>query len=146
MNYEEELREKLDAVRPVISDDQANVVDVDSHEQKILEELDHELCFGQYDLDESDILRTLKILDILKTYDDVFKHKDALKVFYVLCRIDVITTKNLHHYCKLDLSLFKAIITSMAQSRLVMRNDCQELELTSEGKSLAERMGVDIFF
>lgn len=147
MNYEEELREKLDAVRAMASDeDLPNIVDVNSHEQKILKELDNELSFGQYDLDESDILRTLKILDILQSYDDVFRHKSALKVFYILCRIDVITTKNLYNYCKLEVSLFKAIISSMARSKLLMRNSSEELELTSEGKSLAERMGMDIFF
>ena len=146
MNYEEELREKLDAVRPVTFDNQASVVDVDTHEQKILLELDDELSFGQYDLDESDILRTLKILDILQSYDDVFRHKNALKVFYILCRIDAITAKNLHNYCKLEVSLFKAIITSMARSKLLQRNSSEELELTQEGKSLAERMGMDIFF
>ena len=146
MTYEEELREKLNAVRTVKSEELTSVVDVDSHERKILQELDAELSFGQYDLDESDILRTLKILDILQSYADVFRHKNALKVFYILCRIDAITAKNLHNYCRLEVSLFKAIITSMARSKLVMRNSSEELELTPEGKSLAERMGVDIFF
>lgn len=146
MNYEEELRQKLDAVRVVKAEDSANVFDVNSHEAKILKELDSELSFGQYDLDESDILRTLKILDILQHYGDVFKYKDALKVFYILCRIDVITAKNLHDYCKLEVSLFRSIIMAMADSKLIVRNSSAELELTQEGKSLAERMGVDMFF
>ena len=144
MTYEEELRSRLDAVRPVL-DEPLNIVTIKNHEEKILEELDQEFVFGQYDLDESDVLRTLKILDILKSYDQVFKFKDALKVFYILCRVDVITARNLHRYCQLDVATFKTIINTMANAHLVMRNDSKELELTLEGKSLAERMGIDIF-
>ena len=144
MTYEEELRAKLDAVRP-IDEVPLNVVTTKSQEEKILDELKSEFLFGQYDLDESDILRTLKILDILKSYEQVFKHKDALKVFYILCRVDVITARNLHHFCQLELSSFKTIINAMARNKLLKKNQSQELELTLEGKSLAERMGIDIF-
>ena len=146
MTYDEELRAKLDAVRPQEEAHAANVATINSQEEKILQELDNEFSFGQYDLDESDILRTLKILDILESYNDVFKHKSALKVFYILCRIDVITVRNLHHYCQLDVTLFKSILNTMARSKLVIKNSSDELELTLEGKSLAERIGVDIFF
>jgi len=146
MTYDEELRARLDAVRPQEEELAANIATINTQEEKILRELDGEFSFGQYDLDESDILRTLKILDILQSYNEVFKQKNALRIFYILCRIDVITVKNLHQYCQLDVTLFKSILNTMARSKLVVKNSSNELELTLEGKSLAERIGVDIFF
>ena len=144
MNYEEELRAKLDATRP-ISSVTATVMDVSTQEQQILDELDGEFVFSRYDLDESDILRTLKILDILKSYPTAFKHATALQIFYILSRIDVITPKNLLAFCKLPSSEFKMILNAMAKENLVFKNSDGELELSLDGKSLATRIGVDIF-
>ena len=145
MTYEEELRARLDAVRVVEEEKPQNRVDLSSYEEKLLDELSEELSFGQYDLDESDLLRTLKILEMLEPYGETFKSHSALKVFYIISRIDVIQAKNLLHYCQLDVKTFKEIINSMARCKLVMKNSSNELELTLEGKSLAERMGIEIF-
>lgn len=144
MTYEEELRAKLDAVN-VVNEPPLKIVTTETREEKILDELNEELFFGQYDLDESDVLRTLKILDVLKSYGALFKHEDALKVFYILCRIDAISARKLYQFCQLDVAIFKKIINTMAHYQLVMKNENQELELTLEGKSLAERIGIDIF-
>ena len=57
MSYHEELQERLDAVRPR-EQEKVHVVDTSVQEQKILDELDGEFEFAQYDLEESDILRT----------------------------------------------------------------------------------------
>jgi len=145
MGYQEELRAKLDAVHLGEDVKKASIVDISAQEKKILDELDGEFEFGRYDLDESDIFRTLKILDILQNYQEVFQNKNALKLFYVLCRVDAITVKNLHNYMKLPSVEFKEIINKMAKNRLIAINECKELELTLDGQSLASRIGINIF-
>ncbi|MDH5464101.1 MAG: hypothetical protein OEW60_00650 [Thiovulaceae bacterium] len=145
MDYQKELSAKLNAVRPTEEKEVASVVDTNTLETKILDELDQDFEFGQYDLDESDILRTLKILDILNHYGKLFEFKNALKVFYILCRLDVITAQHLLSYSKLPLAEFKQIINHMAHYKLVFKNESNELELTLEGKSLASRIGVDLY-
>ncbi len=146
MTYEEELRAKLDAARPTVAIESGSVVDVDVQEQKMLDELDAELEFSQYDLQESDIVRTLKLLDILKRFPEAFKYPDALLLFYVLSRVGAMRAKNLHNYCKVPADDFKAALNAMARYKLLFKNSSGELELTMEGKSLASRIGVDIFF
>lgn len=144
MSYQEELHARLDAVRPRETQ-KTQTVDTSVQEQKVLDELDREFEFAQYDLADSDIFRTLKILDILENYQDVFQYKSALRLFYVLCRVDAITAKNLHNYFKLPVSEFKTIINAMAKNNLVLINESKELELTLDGQSLASRMGIDLF-
>ncbi len=144
MNYQEELSAKLDAIHEKVTPE-VNRVDINTLEEKLLGELNGEFEFSQYDLEETDVLRTLKILDVLQAYGDVFNHSKALKVFYILCRVDVITAKNLHNFCALTAQEFKEIINAMAQHGLVFKNDTNELELTLDGKSLASRIGIDIF-
>lgn len=145
MTYEEELRARLDAVRPAPEPKQSHTVDVSAQEQKMFDELASEFEFSRYDLDESDILRTLKTLDILERYHDVFRHKRALRLFYTLSRIEVVTPKKLHAFSGLPAAEFKAVIQAMARYRLVFKNETGELELTMDGKSLASRIGLDIF-
>jgi hypothetical protein len=116
-----------------------------TREQKILNELDGEFAFARYDLDESDILRTLKILDILRRYGDVFRRDGALRLFYTLARVEVILPKNLHAFSRLTAENFKGIIREFAQHKLLLQNENGELELTLDGKSLAARMGLDIY-
>lgn len=144
MGYQEELQARLDAVRHA-EEEKATKVDISTQEQKILDELDSEFEFAQYDLDESDILRTLKILDILQRYQEVFHYKNALKLFYVLCRVGAIRAKNLHMYMKLPADEFKAIIQALAKNNLVLINESKELELSPDGQSLASRIGIELF-
>ncbi len=145
MDYQAELSAKLNAVRPTEEKEHSTIVDTNTLEMKLLNELDAEFEFGQYDLDESDVLRTLKILDILNHYEKVFAFKNALKLFYILCRVDVITAQHLLTYSRLPLAEFKQIINTMAREKLVFKNESNELELTLEGKSLATRIGVDMY-
>ena len=146
MSYQDELLAKLAAAHAATPVDKSIAVDTKTQEDKLLEELNGEFEFVRYDLDESDILRTLKILHILGTYQDVFRHKSALKLFYTLARVDVITPKRLHAFSRLNVSEFKTIIQAMAKSRLLLQNENGELELTMDGKSLAARIGLESYF
>ncbi len=146
MSYEEELRAKLDAVRPLSDTPDDNIVDVESRERQLFDELEEEFEFASYDLEESDVLRTLKILQILEGYGEAFRHQEALKIFYTLARIDIVTPKNLLAFSRIPTAEFKAIIQAMGKKGLLFINEDGELELTMEGKSLASRIGVDIYF
>lgn len=145
MNYQDELTARLEAVRPVVSSKKVNTVTTSSLQEKILSEIDDEFEFSRYDLDENDILRTLKIVDILKTYENVFAYSDALKVFYTIARVDIIKIKKLHSFLDVDVVIFKKILKLMAKSKLIFQNSENELELTLDGKSLASRLGIYIF-
>ncbi len=145
MNYQDELTAKLEAARPSLSIQKSNKVTTSSIEQKLLSELEEEYEFSQYDLEESDILRTLKILSILKPYEKVFGYSDALKVFYTIARVEIITAKSLHSFLGMDAKLLKKILHQMAKQKLLFQNNDNELELTLEGKSLADRLGIYIF-
>ncbi len=146
MDYQEELRAKLDAIHANSVESNRVSLDFDAQEKKLLDELSDELELSQYDLQESDILRALKIDEILAGFGDAFMHKSALKLFYILCRIDVIEAKKLLQFSELDVKSFKHIINGFAKQKLVFKNETSELELTMDGKSLASRIGMDIFF
>lgn len=145
MNYQDELTARLESARPSLTVEKSNTVTTNSIEEKLLDEISLEFEFSQYDLEENDILRTLKINDILKTYDEVFSKSDALKIFYTIARIDIITAKKLHNFLDIDAMEFKKILKLMAKSKLIFQNENSELELTLEGKSLASRLGIYIF-
>ncbi len=145
MSYQDELLAKLAAAHAADPAEDGTAVDAQSQEEKILEELEEEFAFTRYDLDESDILRTLKIMDILEAYQEVFRHKSALRLFYTLARVDVITPKRLHTFSRLGVKEFKRVIQAMARHKLLFQNGTGELELTLEGKHLAARIGLDIF-
>jgi len=144
-NYNEEIRAKIDVVQTITISETATRVDTCIQEQKILTELDSELEFSRYDLEESDILRTLKILNILENYPDVFKYQNALKIFYVLARLDITLATTLQEYCDLSRVEFKTITNAMIRNGLILKNEHEELELTLDGKSLATRIGHDFF-
>lgn len=145
MNYQDELRARLDAIQPAKPLDDKNKVTTKSLEEKLLAEIEDEFEFSQYDLEESDVLRSLKILDILKVYDVVFRNTDALKVFYTIAKVDIITAKNLYIFLDIDMKKFKNILKLMAKEKIIFQNNDNELELTLEGKSLASRLGIYIF-
>lgn len=145
-NYEEEIRAKIDAANRIQISDNAVRVDMHIQEQRILSELESEFEFGRYDLQESDILRTLKIMDILETYPEVFKYKNALRIFYILARIDIILFEKLQACCDLSRVECKTITKAMHRHGLVEKHDNGEIELSLNGKSLASQIGADIFF
>ncbi len=145
MSYQEELQAKLDAVRPSSSEQDKHTLDTLALEKKLVDEIEAEFEVSQYDLDESDILRTIKILAILNTYEDAFSHHKALTVLYALAKTDVIQAKNLLKLSKLSTTEFKEIIKNMAKHKLLRINENKEIEITSAGMSLAERIGFDVF-
>lgn len=145
MSYQDELRARLDAVMRPETGERSSVVDVERLEQNLFDELGREFEFSSYDLDESDVLRTLKILQILERHPDVFRHKDALKLFYTLARVDIIAPKRLLGFLQMETERFKRIVQAMAKERLLQMNGEGELEMTLEGKSLAERIGIGIY-
>lgn len=147
MNYQDELRAKLDAAHA--SDEQVSHAaerysagDVD---QMIVDELTEEFNLARYDLHESDILRAMKIEAILEPYRDVFKKLYALKIFYSIGKAGTINMATLQALVNRPEKTFRNIVSRMMDSNLVDLNSDEELQLTDEGKSLAERIGVDIF-
>ena len=145
MGYQEELQARLDAVRSHDTTEKNKVVDTCSLELKLIDELNQEFEFSQYDLDESDILRAIKIESILAQYPDVFEQKNALRVFYALAKCDVIQAQNLHKLSLLEGKDFKSLVNAMIQHKLVRLNTNHELEMTMVGQSLAERIGMQVF-
>ena len=143
MTYQEELQAKLDAVRPVTP--AAQTLDTRSLEEQLVDEIKAEFEMGQYDLDESDILRTIKILGILRDYNPAFEHPKALNIFYALAKTDIIKAQNLYVLSELRTHEFKQIISAMAKRKLLHVNENKEIELTMDGQSLAERIGFNVF-
>lgn len=145
MTYEEELRAKLDAVRPLSPTNQRKTLDLESREAALFEELEHAFEFAQYDLDEQDLLRTLKVMHILQGYGDAFGHQEALRLFFIVAQVEVVMPKRLLEFMQLDVTSFKGIVNAMARQQLLFINDDEELELTLGGKSLASRIGLNLY-
>jgi len=143
MTYQEELQAKLDAVRPATP--AAQTLNTRSLEEHLVDEIKAEFEMGQYDLDESDILRSIKILGILSHYGAAFEHHKALSLFYALAKTDIIKAQNLYALSGLSAAEFKQIISAMAKRKLLRVNESKEIELTIDGQSLAERIGFNIF-
>jgi thiamine biosynthesis protein ThiC len=145
MSYQDELQAKLDAVRTLGEFDHGKKVDTNILEEQLVNELQDEFEFSQYDLDESDLIRSIKILDILQSYQEVFSQTNALRVFYALSKTDVIQAKNLFTLSELKSKDFKHLISTMAKHTLLNITKDKELELTMQGQSLSERIGFDVF-
>ncbi|MDF1881783.1 hypothetical protein JHD50_10815 [Sulfurimonas sp. MAG313] len=144
MSYQSELQAKLDAVR-VLDIEHGKKLNTTSLEEQTVCELEKEFEFSKYDLDESDLIRSIKILDILQSYQEVFSQTNSLRVFYALSKADVIKAKNLFSLSSLNSKDFKHLINSMAKHKLLHINGDKELELTMQGQSLSERIGIDVF-
>ncbi len=145
MSYQQELQAKLDAVRSPSPATHSRTLDTAALEQKLVHEIETELELSQYDLDESDILRSIKILNILNTYPNSFSHHKALTILYALAKTDGIQAANLFKLSDIGTKKFKEIINNMAKDKLLIANENKEIELTTEGMSLAERIGFDVF-
>ncbi len=145
MGYQEELQAKLDAVRTIGELEHGKRVSTSDLENQLVQELEEEFELSQYDLDESDILRAIKISTILQEYPEVFSHPNALRVFYALAKTDVIHARNLFKLSKIDSKAFKQLVSNMIRSGLICMNEEKEFELSMQGQSLAERIGVNVF-
>ncbi|MEA1916413.1 MAG: hypothetical protein U9N42_02670 [Campylobacterota bacterium] len=145
MNYQAELNARLEAVRQMpIADEPIRLGEDNTHEM-ITNELFQEFNLSKYDLDETDILRAIKIESILERYDGVFRKHYALKMFYSIAKAGVIMPINLQELINRPQGMFDMILHRMHESNLIFTTNLGELELTDEGKSLAARLGVDIF-
>lgn len=145
MSYQDELQAKLDAVRTLGEFDHGKKLDTNSLEDQLVNELQNEFEFSQYDLDESDLIRSIKISNILQSYQEVFSQTNSLRVFYALAKTDVIQAKNLYSLSALNSKDFKHLISTMAKYDLLNITKDKELELTMQGQSLSERIGFDVF-
>lgn len=145
MSYQSELQAKLNAVRFLDNVEHGKKLDTDILQEQLVNELQEEFEFSKYDLDESDLIRSIKILDILKSYQEVFSQTNALRVFYALAKADVIQAKILYSLSMLTSKDFKHLINTMAKHNLLHINSDKELELTMDGQSLSERIGFDVF-
>lgn len=145
MTYHEELQAKLEAAHAPASAKPRQTTDVLSLEEQLVKGLEAELELSQYDLNEDDILRSIKILHALSRYSTAFSHHKALSIFYILAKTDLVQAKNLYRLSKTTPKEFRQIITSMAKCGLIVIGEEKMLELSIEGQSLAERIGVDVF-
>lgn len=145
MSYQSELQAKLDAVRTIGSFEQGKKLDTNALEEQLVDELQNEFEFSQYDLDETDLIRSLKILDILQSYPEVFNQNNSLRVFYALAKAGLIHAKNLYSLSSLSSTDFKHLLNTMLKHKLLSINEDKELELSMEGQSLAERIGFEVY-
>jgi len=145
MGYQEDLRARLDRIAPPSSKKTERVSNNDI-DRLIINELSEEFNLSRYDLDESDILRAIKIESILEPYKTAFSQQYALKVFYSIAKAGEINAATLNELIRRPNEEFKLLIDGMIHSKLIYVTDERDIALTSEGKSLAERIGVDIYF
>jgi hypothetical protein len=145
MGYQEDLRARLDRVAPPSSKKTERVSNSDI-DRLIINELSEEFNLSRYDLDESDILRAIKIESILEPYESAFSRHYALKVFYSIAKAGKINAATLNELIRRPNEEFKLLVDEMIHSKLIFVTQERDIALTSEGKSLAERIGVDIYF
>jgi hypothetical protein len=145
MGYQEDLRTRLDRVIPS-SKNNIERVSNDNIDRLIVKELSDEFNLSRYDLDESDILRAIKIESILERYEEVFTKQYALKIFYSIAKAGTINAATLNELIRRPNAEFKGLLDAMIHSKLVYVTEERDLALSYEGKSLAEKIGVDIYF
>ena len=145
MSYQDELHTRLAQAHALAPKEEAKTLNTNTLEDHLVQEIEAEFELGQYDLDESDILRSIKILDILSKYADAFEHHKALSILYALAKTDFIQVKNLHRLSKLNTKEFKLLLQKMSKQKILRVNEDKEIELTIEGQSLAERIGFNVF-
>ncbi|NOQ29621.1 MAG: hypothetical protein GQ570_00720 [Helicobacteraceae bacterium] len=144
MTYNEELIARLEKAHLQTPHKQKETTNVTSHEKRVLTQIEEKLNLSQYDLSEEDILRTIKINNFLSTYQNIFKYSDALKVFFIITTSEIITLEGLNIASQSD--HLAEIVDAMIESELIFINNDEEFELSDSGKSLSERIGLDIFY
>jgi predicted transcriptional regulator len=120
-------------------------IDINDPDALIVAELEREFDFEQYDLDEKDILRTIKINKLLERYKDVFEREHALQTFYVISRATPINLQSVFKLINLDKEKFLDLIKEMRFYELIDIDAANVIELTKKGKKYAQELGVDIF-
>jgi hypothetical protein len=120
-------------------------VDINNPDARIVEELEAEFDFTQYDLDEKDILRAIKINKLLDRYKDIFTREHALQTFYVIARATPINLTSVFRLINLDKTKFLDLIKEMRFYELIDIDASNDIELTKKGKQYAQELGVDIF-
>ena len=121
-------------------------VDINDPDALIVKELEEELDdLSKYDLDEKDILRTMKINKLLARYKDVFERQYSLETFYVIARATPINLTSVFKLINLDKTKFLDLIKEMRFYELIDVDASNDIELTKKGKQYAKELGVDIF-
>lgn len=144
MGYNEELQQKLDEVR-VENKESSKKYDVNSVDERIVDELHEEFDLSQYDLHESDILRAIKIESVLSQYNNCFSHPYSLKTFYAIAKATSLNINSLFKLINLQKNEFLELIKEFRYSELIATNAHNEVELTTKGKAFAKELGIDIF-
>ncbi len=120
-------------------------VDINNPDQIIVEQLESEFELEKYDLCESDLLRTMKIIKILSKYQELFEKKYALDTFYAIAKAGQINLASVFNLIKLDKNTFLDLIKEMRYFDLIDIDEQSDITLTKNGKKFAKSLGVDIF-
>ncbi|WP_373069424.1 hypothetical protein [Sulfurimonas sp.] len=120
-------------------------VDINDPDALIVAELEREFDFSQYDLDEKDILRTIKINKLLARYKDIFEREHSLQTFYMIARATPINLTSVFKLINLDKDRFLDLIKEMRFYELIDIDASNVIELTKKGKQYAQELGIDIF-
>ena len=145
MSYQDELNARLDAVHVNDTKESATKYDSSKVDDLIVQELHDEFDFSQYDLNEGDLLRAIKIESLLSEYPEIFKHMYALKLFYSIAKATSLNVNSLYKLIKLPKNDFLHIIKEMRYVELIDTNEHNEVELTQKGKVFAKSIGVEIY-
>ena len=145
MGYQEELQAKLAATHTDNPKSTLKSLDISSAQQALINELQEELQLEQYDLDESDILRSIKIRRLLDAQGTLFHHTDCLTLFYAISKADAIFATTLLSLVNIPKKHFLHHLSALQKAKLI-RVEQQEILLSDTGKTLAQAIGVDIFF
>jgi molecular chaperone DnaK (HSP70) len=143
MSYQQNFHTRYNQVSSNSTTERVSNNDID---RLIINELSDEFNLSQYDLDESDILRAIKIESILERYSSVFSRQYALKIFYSIAKAGKINAATLNELIRRPNSEYKVLLDEMIHAKLLHVTEDKNLALTYEGKSLAEQIGVDIYF
>ena len=145
MSYQDELQAKLDATRSAVKEENSIKYDASKVDELIVQELHDEFDLSQYDLQEGDVLRAIKIESLLSEYHSVFNFPYSLKVFYSIAKATSLNINSLFRLIHLPKNDFLHIIKEMRYVELIETNEHNEVSLTAEGKDFAKNIGIDIF-
>ncbi len=145
MSYQDELQAKLDATRTDVTRQSPTRYDASKADELIVQELHDEFDLSQYDLQEGDVLRAIKIESLLGEYQSVFNYPYSLKVFYSIAKATSLNINSLFRLIHLPKNDFLHIIKEMRYVELIDTNEHNEVSLTANGKDFARSIGIDIF-
>jgi len=120
-------------------------IDINNPDQIIVEQLEAEFELEKYDLCESDLLRTMKIIQILSKYQELFEKEYALNTFYAIAKAGQINIASVFNLINLDKEKFLDLIKEMRYFDLIDTDEQSDIVLTKNGKKFAQSLGMDIF-